>query len=508
MKKSILSLAVAAGVSTTAMAQMAPMHINHQGVGEALVYPLFSAQNGNDTYISVVNTAGKTKAVKIRILEAQNSVEVLDFNLYMSPEDHFSFAITANADGGASLVTADNSCTVPQITGPIPFRNFKFAGDKGADDASTADKDESFDNTSLARTQIGHIEIIEMGQIDEDDDGLGEAVYKATLHDADGMPGNCAAHTALWSVPSSTEAADPDSIVGAWLDNREAGFESMWMGGGLYGYGQVVNVAEGTAFGYDAIAIADLAADGVSGGALHYEPGDINPNFNDPMSLNPSYMTEAGTGTIGLTDPAVFAVSALFQTTDLENDYVIDADINALTDWVVTAPTKNFHVAPSPAIEPFNKTWNGMTSCEYVKLTSWDREEANPAPTVTPGQGPDFSPRPPVNTPTPENPDLPLCYETNIIQFGETSAIMAEDVVVGVNSTLEGSEGWARISMDDASLYADAGANDRLLGGLEGLPVTGFAVIKYTNSSANEAGALANYAVSTEHKTVVTVSTP
>jgi len=309
MKKSILSLAVAAGVSTTAMAQM---HINHQGVGEALVYPLYTAQNGNDTYIAVVNTTDKTKAIKVRILEAQNSVEVLDFNVYMSPEDHFSFAITANEDGGASLVTNDKTCTVPQITGAIPFRNFKYANDKAADDADTADKDESFDNTSIARTQIGHIEVIEMGQIDEDDAGVGTAVYKATLHDANGVPGNCAAHTDLWSEPSSADLADEDSIVGLWLDDESLGFETNWMGGGLYGYGQVVNVAEGTAFGYDAVAIANLVGDGAAGSALHYEPGDIDPNFNDPFSINPEVDTEEGFVVIDPTDPPVFAVSTLF----------------------------------------------------------------------------------------------------------------------------------------------------------------------------------------------------
>jgi len=500
MKKSILSLAVAAGVSTSAMAAM---HINHQGVGEALVYPLYTAQNGNDTYIAVVNTTNKTKAVKVRILEAENSVEVLDFNLYMSPQDHFSFAITANEDGGASLVTNDKSCTVPQISGAIPFRGFKYANDKSAADA---EGDDVFDNTSISRTQIGHIEVIEMGQIDEDDGWLGEAVYEATLHDADGVPGNCAAHTALWSVPSSAQAADPESIVGAWLEDFGYGFESQWMGGGLYGYGQVVNVAEGTAFGYDAVAIADMVATPQFGGILHYEPGNIEPNFNDAAITN-MVDTEAGMVTTDAGLP-VLAVAALFQTTQLENDYVIDADINALTDWVITQPTKNYHVSEDPAVEPYNAQWNGKNACEYIAMTSWDREEANPAPVVIPGQGPDFSPTPDVTPTDPTNPDVPLCYETNVLQFGTSSAINAKDVVVGVNAVLEGSEGWARVSMDDASLFGGtAGDTARTIEGLEGLPVTGFAVIKYTNSSANEAGALANYAVSTEHKTMVTLST-
>ena len=513
MKKSILSLAVAAGVSSTAMAQM---HINHNGLGEALVFPLYTAQNGNDTYIAIANTTSNAKAVKIRILEAQNSVEVLDFNLYMSPEDHFSFAITANEDGGASLVTADNSCTVPAINGPIPFRGLKFASDKGKDDAKTTDKDESFDNTSIARTQIGHIEVIEMGQIaydptykptgkagDEDD--LRNAVYLATLHDETGMPANCDAHTALWTSRGSDTPAT-DAVTGGWLADPTFGFQSTWNGGGLYGYGQVINVAEGTAFGYDAVAIADMAGDAANGGDMHYAPGNIQPNFDDDAITN-DVMTEGFTGTV--TGPEVLAVAALFQTSELENDYVIDPDINALTDWVVTAPTKFYHTNGTTPVIPFNDTWDGMTACEPVALETWDREEAYVPPPVIPGSGPDFSPSPTPDAPKSSNNDMPLCYETNIVQFGDTSALKAEDVVVGVGSRLDYTEGWARLDMKQGALDTDTSKwTYRSIEGVEGLPVTGFAVVKYTNSSANEAGALANYAVSTEHKATIVVSTP
>jgi len=489
MKKSILSLAVAAGVSTTAMAQM---HINHQGTGEALVYPLYNAQNGNDTYISVVNTTGTAKAVKVRVLEAENSQEVIDFNLYMSPEDHFSFAITATAEG-AKLVTADTSCTVPAIpAGGVEFVNFQYDEDKGDD----------FDNTSLSRTQVGHIEVIEMGQIafDEDED----SVYQATLHGANGMPANCAAHTALWSIVEGT--------AGAWkaapLGEAEAGFVTgagSWLGGGLYGYGQIVNVAEGTAFGYDAIAIDGLVDPSNDGAALHYPPGDIDPNFTNPR-LNTSYMAEAQSGDAGA---SVLAVGALFQSTKLENDYVIDPTINALTDWVITQPTKSFHINTTPVIPPYNVAWNKQNACEPVSMETWDREEAYVPPPTPGSQPPQFSPAPVVEDPETPNTDIPLCFETTIVQFGSSSAIGAADVVIGINDTLDYTEGWAKMAMDEGSIMTDdddADWNARSIDGLVGLPVTGFAVIKYTNSSANEAGALANYAVSTEHKSHTMVS--
>lgn len=507
MKKSILSLAVAAGIAGTATAQTDNwMHINHNGTGEALVFPLYTAQNGNDTYISVVNTTGTAKAVKVRVLEAENSNEVIDFNLYMSPEDHFSFAVTATAEGGAKLVTRDNTCTVPAIpdagngTKSVDFRALKYAGDKG----------ETFDNTGIERTQIGHIEVIEMGQIVD-----GSDIYDALLHDADGMPADCGALVKAWSTVND--------VVGPWKAEAAANgvgdtdFYTYWNGGGLYGYGQVVNVATGTAFGYDAVAISDAVPGAEDGFAMHYPPGTINPNFTDPAFRTRIYVDSANAGLYQMdfleAGEEILAVSALFQTTEIANDYVVDAGINATTDWVITQPTKFYHTQTTPAVVPYNYTWNGQSACEPVVFQTWDREEANVAP-VPDNAAPDFSPAPP----PPEEEtgtDLPLCYETTLVQFGEESAVNASDVVVGVNSLLDYSEGWASISFDgnDPLLNTDTTAwdNERTLVDLngvavDGLPVTGFAVIKYTNSSANEAGALANYAVSTEHKTASILS--
>ena len=119
MKKKALSLAVSAAAAVTMTSAHAAIYVNERGTGEALIYPYFSAENGNATNVNLVNTTGAHKAVKVRILEGENSQEVLDFNLYLSPEDHFSFAISADEDGGGRLNTGDNSCTVPKIEGTL-----------------------------------------------------------------------------------------------------------------------------------------------------------------------------------------------------------------------------------------------------------------------------------------------------------------------------------------------------------------------------------------------------
>jgi hypothetical protein len=116
MKRNILSLAVAATVAGGAVGTANAMYVNDKGLGEALVYPFYSAASGNDTYISVVNTTMQTKAVKVRFIEALDSQEVLDFNLYLSPNDVWAGVITANPNGdGAIIRTADTSCTVPEL---------------------------------------------------------------------------------------------------------------------------------------------------------------------------------------------------------------------------------------------------------------------------------------------------------------------------------------------------------------------------------------------------------
>jgi hypothetical protein len=283
---------------------------------------------------------------------------------------------------------------------------------------------------------------------------------------------------------------------------------------------------QGTAFGYDAVAIeglVDRANPLADGAALHYFPGDIDPNFENAR-LTSSFMVEALDGAQDAISP-VLAVGALFQTTMLENDYVLDSTINALTDWVITQPTKAFHVNEvdvEDVIPPYNNNWNATTgaACEPVGLMSWNREESTPFIPPAGSTPPVFSPRPPVGEEVPEdNRDVPLCFETTVLQFGTDSAIGVDTVAIGINDLLADEDkvdGWARIGFDEDSIDTDdddatwmprriAGTD----GDLVGLPVTGFAVIKYTNGTLtdeNGDGVVANYAVSTEHKAMTMTS--
>ena len=473
MKKNLLSLAVAASAAGMTGIATAQMYINTENTGEALVFPLYSTQGGNDTYIHIVNTTAQYKAVKVRMREGKESLEALGFNLYMSPQDHFSFAITADGDG-ALLRTSDTSCTVPAISGDVPFTDLLWADTVG---------------TEESREQMGYVEVIEMGQIDEGSDTAADILH------TDGTPGDCAALVTNWSVVEGAE--------GAWYGEASAGsddagvgttdFNATWSGGGLYGVATVINVAEGTSFGYDAVAIDDLVEAGSSGSVFHYPPGGTGPNFDDPAVATTANVNVDGvqtTYTRGVTNPAD-TVSALFMTASISNDYVIDAGLNSLTDWVVTMPTKSNHFNGVKFDAPFSNTLTDAVTgkaeplklCQPVSMVAYDREE-------------DLQD-------APDPASMTLCAGTNIIHFGAASATNSSSNLTSAQVFVDGwAAGWAVLDLTNEREMPGtvAGSNSNL----KGLPVTGFAVTEYENGVLGSA--LANYQMGWEHKTSVSTS--
>jgi hypothetical protein len=85
----LAGLAGVAGLAGTAQA----VNLNPDGLGQILIYPYYTTNDGNQTILSVVNTTDQAKAVKVRFREGYNSREVLDFNLYLSKYDVWVAAI-------------------------------------------------------------------------------------------------------------------------------------------------------------------------------------------------------------------------------------------------------------------------------------------------------------------------------------------------------------------------------------------------------------------------------
>jgi len=514
MKKNLLSLAVAASAAGIAGVASAQMYLNAEGTGEALVYALYSADGGNDTYVHIVNTTDQAKAVKVRMVEGEESLETLDFNLYMSPLDHYGFVITVDGEG-AKIDTADNSCTVPTIPeGGQPFSTLLWAAD--SDNPTAAESN---------RTRTGYIEVIEMGQIVDASD-----TYADILHGATGEPGDCAQLTTNWTSGGAWyEEADADLVgndpdTGKPLTLATVGvtdFDPVWNGGGLYGVATVINVAEGTAFGYDAAAIEDLVEAAAEGSVLHYPPGDTRPDFDDPAMADTATVNVNGAQTTyskAIISQNYGPVSAVFMTASLSNDYVVDPAIGALTDWIVTMPTKSNHWDGTDLDAPFTNTLGGeaLTGdnlyCQPVGMTAYDREEQEQDQPVATPEGPGFSPS---VRPDPEDPvDWLICNETNIVHFNATtSAVNGPGTLLADASGFVGDwpAGWAVMGLTEASVQ-NTMDNPRTLpgavggqnGAMRGLPVTGFAVVEYVNG--NVGGTKANYQSAWVHKTDVVAS--
>ena len=172
MKKNVLALSIAAmigglGFAGAASAQLA---VNESGHGHMLLVPYYTAQNGNMTVFHVVNTdTVNGKAVKVRFRGASNSDDVLDFQVFMSPGDVWTAAVTQGSDGVANLVTADGTCTLPAIAKGVAV---PFVQDRLPSTMSAADK--------ASNTREGYVEIFNMADIDSSKQtvygGVGNAV--------------------------------------------------------------------------------------------------------------------------------------------------------------------------------------------------------------------------------------------------------------------------------------------------------------------------------------------
>ncbi|MDX1626138.1 MAG: hypothetical protein R3323_06460, partial [Wenzhouxiangellaceae bacterium] len=310
------------------------VNLNPDGLGQVLLYPYYSARGGNDTLISVVNTTADAKSVKVRFLEALNSREVLDFNLYLSAFDVWAAAITVDDDGtGGRLIIGDSSCTVPYFYGAgtfedendrfgtVDFLNFAYTGDFA--DGATGD---------IERTESGYLEMIEMGVLTDVDFGSATAATHIPTEFGP-RPLDCAQLVEAWTTdttggsntywnPADDGAGDPN-------------FDHDVPAGGLFGGAAIINVEEGVMFSYNAEAI-----DAFSSSILHTSPGSLEPDLNS--GDNTSNVFIGGAVNTQTWPTGVEAVSATVLYNELMNEYVTNPALNAMSEWVVTFPTKRF----------------------------------------------------------------------------------------------------------------------------------------------------------------------
>jgi len=457
-----LSLCLLAAV---AAAPAQAVFINPNGTGQALIYPYYTVNDGQQTIFSLTNTTERVKVVQVNFREAYNGRLVLRFDVVLGAHDAWN-AIIAESPGGTAgipvLALRDDSCTVPELStwtnpggGGGPWQDFLPYDYTG--------NNEDGGPTNSARMREGYFEIVERAEL------VGDLATAANQH-------NCA------------RFADPNKIP------NDGGLRAP--GGGLRGSFAVVNVAEGTILGGNATAI-----DGFSTTPL-YQAGQAPLLFDAFASPN------AGSNDVGAQVPVngkmvsvlypasrkVDALSALLMTDKLLGDVAREAGIGSNTEWVVTAPTKRFHTDGARALTqlaPFTHLFNtnhAQASCAGFGAALHDRS----------GRPITLNYDPVANPPANQQPPAALCHAVDVLSFAPTAA---ETPVLGSKfgktfgtpspATEAGAFELTRGLTGEARSYLPAGT---IGPGLVGLPVVGFEAVKYVNGNISP-GVLANYTV-------------
>lgn len=491
------------------------------GTGHNLIVPYFTVQDGNMTVIHLTNTdTVNGKAVKVRFRGAQNSDDLLDFQVLMSPGDVWTAAVTQAADGAAQLSTADKTCTLPS----------------SLKDGQTAkfDTRRLASSVGVAGTREGYVEIFNMADI-EGSSGwtvAGVANSKSPLFTAVKHVNGVAPCTST-VIDAALLKADHTNASAAF-----AGFNTPTTG--LMGDWYIINVAKTTTFSGAATALTAVNAGAAARGAFVVFPqsatglaaaGVVADNFTADPSLRTvaanvgSSKTVAGTVSGGasltlpvvegayydlpdLSTPYLTAATTAADATgpiaqaqlltralavkSIRNQYATDASITAKTDWVFSMPTRRYSVAlDTRGTTPARVYSNGIVAANsaaffYTANTSvdsgkicvtadnqafYDREE------TTKTAGAVFSPG---------NVDKTrFCGETSVLSFGTTgSGVLGAALAAQFTETAAYTNGW--------------GVIDTTNGGA-GLPILGASFIKLTNPQAS-AGVSGNYGITWQHR--------
>ncbi len=465
--------------------------LDPRGLGQVLVFPYYTVNAGQDTLLTVVNTSGVGKAVKVTFREGYNGRETLTFDLFLSAHDSWVGAVSAidgSAASGGRLSSPDHSCVDHIPAFPYPFSSAAYTGAGAGPGGASYAKDSG--PQTIDRTREGFIEMIEIGDI-----APGSATDLATTPVQTGNPDE--------GIPPCnlpTSASINDDLVAPT--------------GGLAGTGAIANVGEGTFYTYVADALVGFAHAPLRGPAS----GPFDPDLGSAQPTPPHGVIATvldANGEALQIDYArgIDAVSAVFMADALHNDFLVADALGANTDWIITFPTKQFYVDkfryPVTVTSPFELPFAGGDSRFMVSTAEVFDNDGNP------GWLADFSSCHPSPVSFCPFPASQLRFQTNTLAFfpptHESSGVFGSKLVSEILPDFEGYYDPRPIS--DAGhltldLHPDAGLHE-LEGGiaqgnvpitLRGLPVTGFMAYNIINTNAAP-GRLANYGGTFRHRT-------
>ena len=504
-------------------------------IGHILLGEYFTTQNGNATTLHITNTDQVNgKAVKVRFRSAQNSDDVFDFTILMSPGDMWTGGIVADeATGRSKMITADTSCTLPAVVNGELFPTDRLPSSKT-------------DAEKASMTREGYIEVLNMADIPSDKVALGKevydsnrdsagktgALYRATKHSAGKPTCDSAVINTLRTNPTDMQAA---ADMGLDLPT-----------GTLFANVNIVNVPNTASYANQAAAVVAARGTASSTGNIVFHPqiggdaGNVDAATSDPLlresavlnsrklaldpgvlplikaqwfdlpDLSTPYITGLAAGNDAPLDQANKLTTAM-NSLSVINEFNVDPSLAGATDWVFSMPTRRYHVAMdydhagrgligfdgraftsttvalgsdtnTAANNTFNTHFNATNTAldtDKIKIcvnsagiTMFDREETTKTSgfVISPGT---------VST-------VRFCGETSVLSFNLDGST-ADPSVLGSKETLQiigtpYTAGWAAL--------ATAG---------NGSPVIGSAYMRLTNAGAR-AGVSGNYGLVYPHR--------
>ncbi len=327
---------------------------NDGGIGNVLLFPYYTAQGDNATLLNIVNTdTTNGKLVKVRFRGAGNSDDVFDFQVALSPGDVWTAAVSKNADGVASLNTADNSCTLPASVN-LPFNTNRL------DAGST--------KSVAEQTLEGYVEVINMADIPRfiasgtltTVGTVASALYTAIKHKSTGAV-DCATTTAGAAAFEllKSDITDVAGAVAAGLSYPTTGLAGDWI---------ILNQANTAAWSGSATALAanaaanlvffpqtdesytadlaDVSTDPVfQGNAASPSTAIVQPKMYDFPDLSTAYTVALTAGSGAAADAQRQEITGRLAVGSIANEYVTDDTIAAVTDMLFSQPTRRYWAA-------------------------------------------------------------------------------------------------------------------------------------------------------------------
>lgn len=341
--------------------QATVLEVNTDNIGHSLLYPYYTVQGDNYTLFSVVNTDVQNgKAIKVRFRGAENSDDVYDITVLLSPGDVWNANITRTSTGIASLSTADKSCTLPNNV------NSTFVTARLASYATDAQRAQS--------TTEGYIEVFNMADIPPTLAGgvVVNPLFTAIKH-VNGVPPGCvsAATNALFNDPVDAATAQAaglgaptTGLMGSWtiLNGPGAaswagpatGIEARTAASDIPGFGNIVFFPQNN--NPQTLTQARTAtADPILRGGVAINSGVIGSpglppvaalSFDFPDMSTPYLNADAAAAASGASARRqAYRLSRALAVSSISNEFVTGSGILATTDWTLSSPTRRYNVA-------------------------------------------------------------------------------------------------------------------------------------------------------------------